>query len=118
MTYFAIRDLDCSQYVRSLKVKTQDIYNSQTNARGNTVVDYIASKKIVEVEIIPLDDTTMAQILTAIKDFGLAISYREPQTNKLKTNMVCIVGDKDVEFYTIRADKIMYKALKLKFTEL
>nr|DAJ70483.1 MAG TPA: hypothetical protein [Caudoviricetes sp.] len=32
--------------------------------------------------------------------------------------MNCIIPTTDIEYYTIRADKVSYKAMTLKFTEL
>lgn len=117
MTYFKIGSTDFSQYVSSLHVKTKHIYNSQTNARGNMVVDYINSKRTIEVGIIPLDDTEMATLLAAIANIGVSISYRNPQTNLLEENVLCIIPENDIDYYTIQSNKVMYKALKLKFTE-
>ena len=61
MAYFKIGKTDFSNIVNELKVDNTSNYNSQTNAAGNTVVDYINTKRIIEVGIIPLDDTNMAK---------------------------------------------------------
>ncbi|WP_299043897.1 hypothetical protein [uncultured Campylobacter sp.] len=45
MTYFKIGDVDFSMYVNELKVKKQHNYIAQTNAAGDSVVDYINSKR-------------------------------------------------------------------------
>ena len=55
MAYFKIGDVDFSPYVNSLKVNKRAIYNSQVNAAGNSIVDYINSKRTIEVGIIPLN---------------------------------------------------------------
>ena len=116
MAYFKIGKTDFSNIVNELKVDSTSNYNSQTNAAGNTVVDYINTKRIIEVGIIPLDDTDMANLQTAIKDFDVMISFRNPRTNQLET-IFCIVPESGVEYYTIQANKVMYKAFKLKFIE-
>lgn len=118
MSYFKINDIDLSMYVSSLGVKKKAVYNSQTNAAGNTVVDYINSKRIIEVEIIPLNDMDMLKLLTAIGSIGVSISFRNPHTNLIEESVNCIIPDSDVDFYTIQSNKVMYKKLKLKFTEL
>lgn len=55
MAYFKIGDVDFSLYVNSLKVSKTANYSAQTNAAGDTVVDYINSKRTIEVGIIPLN---------------------------------------------------------------
>ena len=116
MAYFKIGKTDFSNIVNELKIDNTSNYNSQTNAAGDTVVDYINTKRIIEVGIIPLDDTDMAKLQTAIKDFDVMISFRNPGTNQLET-IFCIIPESGIEYYTIQANKVMYKAFKLKFIE-
>lgn len=116
MTYFKIGKTDFSNIVNELNINNTSNYNSQTNAAGNTVVDYINTKRIIEVGIIPLDDTDMAKLQTAINDFNVMISFRNPRTNQLET-IFCIIPESGIEYYTIQANKVMYKAFKLKFIE-
>lgn len=118
MEYFKIDNTDFSQYVNELKVQTGTNYNAQTNAAGNTVVDYINSKRVIEVGIIPLDSSIMVSLQNAITPFNVAISYRNPNTGALVENVDCIIPSNEVEYYTIQADKVKFKALKLKFIEL
>ena len=116
MAYFKIGKTDFSNIVNELKIDKTSNYNSQTNAAGDTVVDYINTKRIIEVGIIPLDDTDMANLQTAINDFKVMISFRNPRTNQLET-IFCIIPESGIEYYTIQANKVMYKAFKLKFIE-
>ena len=60
MAYFKIDDVDFSTYVNELKINKSSVYNSQTNAAGDTVVDYINAKREIEVGIIPLTSAAMA----------------------------------------------------------
>ena len=117
MAYFKIGKTDFSNIVNELKIDKTSNYNSQTNAAGDTVVDYINTKRIIEVGIIPLDDTDMANLQTAINDFKVMISFRNPRTNQLET-IFCIIPESGVEYYTIQANKVMYKAFRIKFIEL
>lgn len=118
MAYFKIGDVDYSSCVNELKVNRNNNYTAQTNAAGDTVVDYINSKRTIEVGIIPLMDNMMAQLLADLDAFNVSISFRNPQTNILEENVNCIIPSTDVEYYTIQANKVMYKAFTLKFTEL
>ena len=118
MDYFIIDDIDFSKYVNSLKVSKASVYNSQKNAAGNTVVDYVNSKRTIEVGIIPLDKEAMIALQTAIEAFNVSITFLNPTTGELEQNVNCIIPTNDVSYYSIRADKVMYKAFTLKFTEL
>lgn len=117
MAYFKINDVDFSMYVNQLKVNKNAVYNSQVNAAGDSVVDYINSKRQIEVGIIPLNDTAMAELETVIDDFNVSISFRNPKTNALET-INCIIPSENIEYYTIQADKVMYNAFTLTFIEL
>lgn len=118
MSYFKIDGNDYSAYVNGLTVSCETNYNSQTNAAGNSVVDYINQKRTITVGIIPLDDTVMAELLADVEKFNVSISFRNPKTNLLEENVDCIIPDSEVEYYTIQANKVMYNALSLTFTEL
>ena len=114
-TYFKIGDTDFSTIVSSLKVSSVVNYNAQTNAAGNTIVDYINNKKVIEVGIIPLKDNELYPLLKAIEDFNVNITFRNPSTKTL-TTINCIIPQNDVEYYTIQDNTISYKTLTLTFT--
>lgn len=118
MTYFKIGNTDYSMYVNELRISKENMYSSQTNAAGNSVVDYINSKRTIEVGIIPLDDVVMAQLQADIDAFNVSLSFRNPKTNELEEDVNCIIPASEVDYYTIQANKVMYKAFTLEFTEL
>ena len=118
MAYFKIGENDYSAFVNKLKIQRQVKYNAQTNAAGDTVVDYINSKRTIEVGIIPLNEVDMLKLQVALAAFSVSISFLNPQTNELETNVSCIIPDSEIEFYTIQVNKTMYKAATLTFTEL
>ena len=118
MAYFKIGNDDFSSYVNELKVTNDVNFNSETNAAGNTVVDYINHKRTITVGIIPLDDVSMLKLQQAIKAFNVSISFRNPRTNTLEENVKCIIPSDEIEYYTIQVNKVMYNALSLEFVEL
>lgn len=118
MSYFKIGNNDYSIYTNELKIDKEANYNMQTNAAGDSVVDYINSKRVIEVGIIPVDDTAMAKLQADIDAFNVSISFRNPKTNALEENVNCIIPSNSVEYYTIQADKVSYKAFTLSFIEL
>lgn len=114
--YLKIDGIDFSQYVNELKVNVKHNYNAQTNAAGNTVVDYINSKREIEVGFIPLNSIKAARILEL--GYTASLSFLDPISNTLVENVRCIVPQKDAEYYTIQMENVMLKAFKLKFIEL
>ena len=118
MAYFKIGNVDFSMYVSELKINKDYNYNAQTNAAGDTVVDYINAKREIKVRIIPIDSAVMANLQNAIDASNVSISFRNPKTNALEENVNCIISNNDIEYYTIQANKVMYKGFELKFIEL
>lgn len=117
MAYFKIGNFDLSQYVSGLKVSKAANYTSQTNAAGNTVVDYINTKRTFEVSFIAIDNNAMRTIQNLMDWFQMNITFRNPQTGE-EEQVLCILPSNEVEYYTIQADKVLYKAFNLTFIEL
>lgn len=118
MAYFKINNNDYSMYVNELKVNSTANYSAQTNAAGNTVVDYINSKRTIEVGIIPIDSAAMISLQNDIAAFNVSLAFRNPKTGALEENVNCIIPDNETEYYTIQANKVSYKGFKLTFIEL
>jgi hypothetical protein len=118
MAYFKINNIDFSKYVNALKVNTTANYNLQTNAAGDGVADYINKKRNIEVGIIPVDSNAMKELLAAIDAFNVSVSFRNPTTGALAEGVNCIIPSNEVEYYTIQAEKVLYKAFNLNFIEL
>lgn len=117
MAYIKINNKDYSAFCNSLKVDNTVNYNAQTNAAGNTVVDYINTKRTVEVGIIPLTDANMIALQAELSKFNIVLSFLNPRTNQLE-ELNCIVPSGSVEYYTIQAGKVLYKAITITFVEL
>lgn len=117
MAYLKINDVDFSMYVNKLNVSKTANYNAQTNAAGNTVVDYINRKHTVSVGIVPLDDAAMVALQTELAKFNVSITFLNPTTKTLDT-INCIIPEDKIEYYTIQAGKVMYNAFMLDFIEL
>ena len=118
MAYFMIDGTDYSMFVNELNVSKEANYNAQTNAAGNTVVEFINHKREIEVGIIPLNGEDMARLQQEIDKFNVSISFRNPLTNQLEENVNCIIPDSEVEYYTIQVNKVMYNGCNLTFIEL
>lgn len=118
MAYFKIGNIDFSGICNALEVSTATKYNEQTNAAGNSVVDYVNKKRVITVGVIPLNDSDMLKLQQAIADFAVNISFRDPLTNTLRENVACIIPDNAVDYYTIQDENVLYNALTLSFKEL
>lgn len=116
-TYFKINDVNFSMYVNALNVETENIYNAQTNAAGDSVVDLISKKRRVEVGIIPLNSSAMKSLLEEIDKFNVSISFLNPLTHELDT-INAIIPSSGVEYYSIRVGNTLFKEFKLEFQEL
>ena len=117
MAYFKIGNTDFSHLVRSLNVAKEHNYNAQTNAAGNTVVDYINTKRTIEVGFIYMDDSDMAALQDAVDSFVVTITYRGPKTNALEVAN-CISPKIEADYYTIQADRVLYNEFAVEFSEL
>lgn len=117
MAYFKINNVDFSMYVNSLSVEKSANYTAQTNAAGDTVVDFINHKRVIEVGIIPVTSEAMAQLQALLDTFNVTITYLNPNTSALDTAN-CIIPSSNVEYYTIQAGNVSFKAFSLTFEEL
>lgn len=118
MSYFKIGEHDYSNCVCELKVRNNVNYNAQMNAAGDTIVDYISSKREIEIGIIPLTDAAMANLLADIDAFNVSISFLNPRTKALEEGVNCIIPSEEVEYYTIQSGNTTFKQFNLVFIEL
>ena len=118
-TYFKIGSTDFSQYVSGLEVDVKYNYTSQTNAAGNTVVDYINKKFVVTVEFISLDAETAKTIISNFIENTCSISFINPRLNQLTTLNNVMIDDYSIEYYSIQsASNTRLKKFKVKFIAL
>lgn len=117
MEYFKINNIDFSGYVSGLKVSKAANYTTQTNAAGNTVIDYINSKRTIEAAIKPLTQGQMLALNNALSNINVSVSYLSPETNTLET-ITAFLAVKDLEYYTIQPTKTLFNPFTLTFIEL
>ena len=117
MAYFKIGNTDFSNKIAELTVATKQVYNAQTNAAGNTVVDNITAKRTITIKTIPMTQAELQTLLLA-STFSCSISFLNPETGALANNIPVIVPQKSISFYTIQANKVIMKAVQLSYQEL
>ncbi len=118
MAYFNINSTEFSSLVSGLKVSRKANYNAQTNAAGDTVVDYINHKYEIEVEFIPLTADDMLTLQANINNLYCTIDFLNPITGNLLSGVECIVPENKVEYYTIQANRTLFNAVKVTFYQL
>lgn len=118
MAYFKINNVDYSHCVCQLIVEENANYTARTNAAGDSVIDLINTKLKITVGIIPLSKPEMAELLTAIKDVSVNISFLNPKTGALLEGVQCMVANQSVEYYTIHNNEALFKRFTLEFVEL
>ena len=115
--FFKINGNDYSMYVNKLQVGTEHFYEQKSSASGSDRITHKYKRRVIEVGIIPLDDATMMRLLTDVDKFRVSVSFRDPLTNTLVENMTCIIPNNIVEYYTIQAGNVKYKAFNLQLKE-
>lgn len=118
MAYFKIGGNDFSMCVNKLDIAKTANYTQQTNAAGNSVVDYINTKRTITVGIIPLTAEDMRTLQASLADIDVSISFLNPETNEIEEDVMCILPSSAVSYYTIQAGKVLFNAFTLTFTEL
>ena len=116
--YFKINDTDFSHLVSGLKVGYETLVseNSGRNANGDTVIDVINRKIKVYITFRHTTNSEMAELLAAINDYVVSVSFLNPKTNAL-SSITAYTGTPEPEYYTI-SDKTIYKPMSLNFIEL
>ena len=117
--YFSVKGKDFSHIVSGLKIGYETLVSDSSgrNAAGNTTIDIINRKIKVYVTLRHTTGAEMTEFLNYIADYVVNVSYRDPETNSLKT-INCYTGTPEPEYYTIQGSHIIYKPLTLNFIEL
>jgi hypothetical protein len=117
--YFKINGKDFSDLVSGLKVGYETLVSSGSgrNANGDTVIDVINRKHKVYVTFRHTFSEEMKGLLAAIADYVVEVTFLNPKTKAL-TTITAYTGTPEPEYYTIQADKTIYKPLALNFIEL
>lgn len=117
--YFKINNVDYSHLVSALKVGYETLVsdNSGRNAAGDTVIDVINKKVKLYVTFRHTTKEEMADLLNAIKDYVVNVTYLNPQDGRL-TTITTYTGTPEPEYYTAQPTYTIYKPMNLNFIEL
>lgn len=119
MSYLKINGTDVSYLVKGLKVGYETLVadNSGRNANGDTVLDIVNRKVKLYVVFRPMDSNDMSKLLKTFKDYVIPVSYRDSETNSIKT-ITCYTGTPEPEYYWILDNYVLYKEMSLNFIEM
>ena len=119
MSYLIINGTDVSDLVKSLKVGYETLVsdNSGRNANGDTVIDVINKKVKLQVVFRPMESDDMTELLAAIENYVVDVTYRDVKTNSNKT-ITCYTGTPEPDYYFIHDNRVLYKEMSLNFIQL
>lgn len=117
MANVEIDGVDVSKMVNGLSVEKAHQYNAQTNAAGDTVVDYINMKRTVAVGFRAMGADEMSELQALLEPFTVALSYRDPATDALE-EINAIAPKIETDIYTTAGDNVIYNEFTVSFEEL
>ncbi len=119
MAYFKINNKDFSSYVSTMKVGFETLVSDDSgrNANGDTVIDVINHKVKLYIGFRHLLEEEMQELLAAISDYVVKVSFLNPKTKEL-TTITTYTGTPEPEYYTIQPTHTIYKPMTLNFIEL
>lgn len=117
MVTLSINGTDVSYLVAGLKVGYETLVSEDSgrNAAGDTVIDIINRKIKLYVSFRPMFTSDMTKLLGAIKPYVIEVSFRNPETNVVKT-ITAYHGTPEPEYYNV--DLGLFKAFNFNFIEL
>lgn len=114
-----INGSDVSHLVKTMRIGYETLVadTSGRNANGDSVIDIINRKVKVYVGFRSMDKSDMTLLLSAIQDYIVNVTYRDPKTNSNKT-ISCYTGTPEPDYYCILNGKVMYREMDLNFIQL
>ena len=119
MSYLKVNNTDISHLVKGLKIGYETLVadGSGRNANGDTVLDVINKKVKVYATFRPMNGNEMVELLQAISDYVVNVSFRDSRTNSI-TTVECYTGTPEPDYYWIRGNDVLYKEFSLNFIEM
>lgn len=98
------------------QVGIMDISKAERNARGDLIIERIATKRKLEFSWKYLDKDDLSKLLKIISSVFFKVEYIDPQENTRKTGTF-YVGDRKVGALDYKNENIRYKDIKFNVIE-
>lgn len=118
MIFFKINSKSLSKNPTEMTFSNSPIQSTDRTIDGTMVVDIIAVKNVVTVEWAVLDKEDMAKLLNELGKGGfVTIDYYEAKSNSIKNITALPSNISYSPFYDYSSDSIIWKNIKITFTE-
>lgn len=118
MAYLTINGVDFSHLVNELRVSRAHNFNAQTNAAGDTVVDYVNVKRTITAGFVTMPEAEAKALFAELGAFSVTLGYRDPKSGVLEDDAVYIVPEVEADYYTIQTGRVLLNGFTAEFTEL
>ena len=102
----------------ALEVSVFDVNGTvERNARGDTVIDRVATKRRLDLEWAHLSGGDMAALLAAVGEEGFfEAAYPDPETGKTRT-MTCYAEERSAAVLRVENSAPVWHGLKMRWVE-
>lgn len=97
-------------------VGIQDISKAERNARGDMIIERIATKRKLELAWKHLSKSDLQRVFSAVSPVFFSVSYVDPQTDSTQTGMF-YSGDRSVGALDYVGGDIRWKDIKFNLIE-
>jgi len=97
-------------------VSIMDISQAERNAKGDIVIDRIATKRKIELNLQGLTSEEVSKVLKAVSPVFFEVEYFDPQENKLRTGTF-YAGDRKTTGLMYSNGKLLFKNITFNLIE-
>lgn len=98
------------------KVGIMDISDAERNAKGDMLIDRIATKRKLELSWKFLDSNELSKLLQLVNNVFFFVKYPDPMTGNLETKTF-YVGDRTVPMCMFKEGKVLWTDIGFNFIE-
>lgn len=97
-------------------VGIMDISKAERNAQGDMVIDRIATKRKIELDLTGLSNEEISKVLRAVSPVFFEVEYFDPEENGLRTGTF-YSGDRNTTGLRYEQGKLLWKGLAFNIIE-
>jgi hypothetical protein len=100
----------------SFKVGIMDISNAERNAKGEMLIDRIATKRKLDLGWSVLKADELSRILQLVNNVNFFVKYPDPMTGSIETK-IFYVGDRNAPMYKFNNGNPLWNDISFNFIE-